>query len=389
MRNIAPVIRVDTPATLRTERRGNAVRVIAAGDWVTAEAPRLDAEARDIATSGAGEAEIDGSGITTLDSAGAWLLLRMHYAFEARRVPVKRFVVPDRYAPLLAAVEREGPVEPIGPKPHPHGLNHFLERMGKATMHALKQGYDMVGFLGRVTVETVEAILEPRRELPFPALIHQIEETGLTALPIVGLLAFLIGVVIAYQGADQLKKIASGAEIYTINLLGVSILRELGVLITAIIVAGRSGSAFTAQIGTMRVNEEIDAMQTLGLNTTELLVVTRVIGLVIALPILTFFADIVGIVGGMLMCDVDLGITIPVFIREFKDAVTLDTFLVGMIKAPVFAFIIGLVGCFEGLRVERNAASVGLLTTRSVVESIFLVIVFDAGFSILFSKLGI
>jgi len=389
MRNIAPPLRADVPATLRTERRGNAVRFIAGGDWITSEIARLDRESQNPATSGAGEAEIDASGITALDSGGMWLLLRMKYALEANRIRVTRFSLPERYAPLLSAVERDGPVEPLAPKRQPHSLQHFLERTGKGAMHALRQGYDMVGFLGRVTVETTEAILEPRRELPFPALIHQIEETGLTALPIVGLLAFLIGVVIAYQGADQLKKIASGAEIYTINLLGVSILRELGVLITAIIVAGRSGSAFTAQIGTMRVNEEIDAMQTLGLNTTELLVVTRVMGLVIALPFLTLFADIVGIVGGMLMCYVDLGITIPVFIREFKEAVTLNTFLVGMIKAPVFAFIIGIVGCFEGLRVERNAASVGLLTTRAVVEAIFLVIVFDAGFSILFSKLGL
>ena len=273
MRNVAPTIQVGTPATLRTERRGNAVRIVAAGDWLTPETGRLDGETRNIATTGAGEAEIDGSGITNLDSAGMWLLLRMKYALEAKHVPVKRFVVPEHYTSLLSALERDGPVEPVKPVTRPHGLNYLLERTGRGAIGALRQGYDMVGFLGRVTVETLEALLEPGKELPFPGLIHQIEETGLTALPIVGLLAFLIGVVITYQGADQLRKIASGAEIYTIDLLGVSILRELGVLITAIIVAGRSGSAFTAQIGTMRVNEEIDAMQTLGLNTTELLVV--------------------------------------------------------------------------------------------------------------------
>ncbi|HTW36859.1 MAG TPA: ABC transporter permease [Rhizomicrobium sp.] len=387
MRNVAPSIRVDTPATLRTERRGNAVRVVAAGDWVTTETARLDPETRNIATTGAGEAEIDGSGITALDSAGMWLLLRMKYALDAKRVPVKRFVVPDRYTTLLSAVEREGLVEPVTHKPRPHGLNYILERTGKGTVLAFRQGYDMVGFLGRVTVETIEAFLEPGKELPFPGFINQIEETGLTALPIVGLLAFLLGITLAYQGADQLKRF--DAQIYTIDLLAVGFLRELGVLITAIIVAGRSGSAFTAHIGTMRVNEEIDAMKTLGLNTTELLVLTRVLGLLVALPLLTFFADIVGIIGGMLMCDLELHITIPVFIREFKSAVSLNTFLVGMIKAPVFAFVIALVGCFEGLRVERNAASVGLLTTRSVVESIFLVIACDAGFSVLFSKLGI
>ena len=388
MRNIAPPNQTETPATLRTERRGNLLRLVAGGDWITTEAARLDGEVRNALSGGATEAEIDGTAITSLDSAGLWLLLRAKYSLEARRARVTRFVVPDRYATLLAALEREGAMTPIETPRPKRSLEHVLERTGKGTLLALRQGYDMLGFLGRVTVETTEAVLEPRRELPFPALINQIEETGLTALPIVGLLAFLIGVVIAYQGADQLHKIASGAEIYTIDLLGVSILRELGVLITAIIIAGRSGSAFTAQIGTMRVNEEIDAMQTLGLNTTEILVVPRVIGLVIALPFLTLFADVVGIIGGMLMTYLDLGITIPAFMREFKEAVSLNTFLVGMIKAPVFAFVIGLVGCFEGLRVERNAASVGQLTTRSVVESIFLIIACDAGFSILFSKLG-
>ncbi len=206
-------------------------------------------------------------------------------------------------------------------------------------------------------------------------------------MPILGLLSFLLGVVIAYQGADQLRRF--GAEIFTINLLGVSMLREIGGLIAAIIVAGRSGSAFTAQIGTMRVNEEIDAMQTLGLNIAEVLVVPRVLGLVISLPLLTFYAGVMGMIGGAVMCYFDLGITIPVFLRQMETAVTVQTVLVGLIKAPVFAFVIGLVGCFEGLRVERNAASVGKLTTRSVVESIFLVIVFDAGFSILFSVLGL
>ena len=245
----------------------------------------------------------------------------------------------------------------------------------------------MLGFLGRVTVETIEAILAPRRELPVPAFVKQIEETGLTALPIVGLLAFLIGVVLAYQGADQLKRF--GAEIFTVDLLGVGFLRELGGLVTAIIVAGRSGSAFTATIGTMRVNEEVDAMQTMGLNIPELLVIPRVLGLVVALPLLTFYADVIGLVGGAIMCYFDLNITVPEFIRELQAAITVKTLMVGLIKAPVFAFIIALVGCFEGLKVERNAESVGRLTTRSVVESIFLIIAFDAGFSVFFSLLGI
>jgi phospholipid/cholesterol/gamma-HCH transport system permease protein len=193
--------------------------------------------------------------------------------------------------------------------------------------------------------------------------------------------------VLAYQGADQLKRF--GAEIFTINLLGVGVLREIGGLITAIIVAGRSGSAFTAQIGTMRVNEEIDAMQTMGLNTVDTLVLPRIIGLVIALPLLTLYADIMGLTGGAIMCYFDLGTTFPAFLRELQQSLHVQTLIVGLVKAPVFAFVIALVGCYEGFQVERNAASVGLLTTRSVVESVFLVIVLDAAFSVMFSVLKI
>jgi phospholipid/cholesterol/gamma-HCH transport system permease protein len=230
-------------------------------------------------------------------------------------------------------------------------------------------------------------LLAPRKNLRFAAMVHQVEETGISALPIVGLLAFLIGIVLAYQGADQLKRF--GAQIFTINLLGVGVLREIGGLITAIIVAGRSGSAFTAHLGSMRVNQEIDAMQAMGLNTVDTLVLPRIIGLVISLPLLTFYANIMALIGGATMCYFDLGITIPVFLRQLNQAVSVNTLMVGLIKAPVFAFVIALVGCYEGFQVERNAASVGLLTTRSVVESVFLVIVLDAAFSIMFSVLGV
>jgi len=328
---------------------------------------------------------IDASKIERLDSAGAWLLLRTRRGFETGGRKITNFTLPDLYLPLMENIEQgKGP---LAEPPRQGGVRKRLERIGRATVHAGQQGYRMLGYLGRVTVETIEAFASPKNNLRVAALIHQVEETGINALPIVGLLAFLIGVVLAYQGADQLKRF--GAEIFTINLLGVGILREIGGLITAIIVAGRSGSAFTAQIGTMRVNEEIDAMQTIGLNTVDVLVLPRIIGLVIALPLLTFYSDIMGLIGGAVMCYFQLGITIPVFMRQLNDAITVNTFMVGLIKAPVFAFVISLVGCYEGFQVERNAASVGLLTTRAVVESVFLVIVLDAAFSVMFSVLGI
>src|SRR5471032_59592 len=361
-------------------------RLTVGGAWTIAESARLDRELNALELGGRGDIAIDASKISRLDSTGAWLLLRTRRALEAAGAKVSSFNLPELYQPLLKSLDQERKVEPHKSR-IPPGFRGRLYRIGRATMLAGTQAISILGYLGRVTVETFEAIAKPKHNLRIAAIFHQIEETGINALPIVGLLAFLIGVVLAYQGADQLKRF--GAEIFTINLLGVGVLREIGGLITAIIVAGRSGSAFTAHIGTMRVNEEIDAMQTMGLNTVDTLVLPRIIGLVIALPILTFFSDVVGLIGGAFMCYFQLGITIPVFLRQLNEAVTVNTLMVGLIKAPVFAFVIALVGCYEGFQVERNAASVGQLTTRSVVESIFLIIVLDAAFSVMFSVLGI
>ena len=356
------------------------------GAWTIAESARLDRELAGMTFSGGGEISIDASKISRLDSAGAWLLLRTRRTLESTGARVSSFNLPELYRPLLDTLDQERKVE-HGHSRIPTGFRGRLYRIGRAVMHAYRQTVSMLGYLGRVTVETGEAIARPKHKFRIAAMFHQVEETGINALPIVGLLAFLIGIVLAYQGADQLKRF--GAEIFTINLLGVGVLREIGGLITAIIVAGRSGSAFTAHIGTMRVNEEIDAMQTMGLNTVDTLVLPRIVGLVIALPLLTFYSDIMGLLGGAVMCYFQLGITIPVFLRQLNEAVNVNTLMVGLIKAPVFAFVIALVGCYEGFQVERNAASVGLLTTRSVVEGIFLVIVLDAAFSVVFSVLGI
>jgi phospholipid/cholesterol/gamma-HCH transport system permease protein len=370
-------------AWFKLDRDGSTLAV--GGAWTIAESARLDRELNSLELPSGGVA-IDASKMSRLDSAGAWLLLRTRRAMEAGGSKLSRFDLPELYQPLIESLDQEHKSEPRKSR-IPTGFRGRLYKIGRATMHAYSQGVSILGYLGRVTVETGEAIVAPKHNLKVAAIFHQIEETGINALPIVGLLSFLIGVVLAYQGADQLKQF--GAEIFTINLLGVGLLREIGGLITAIIVAGRSGSAFTAHIGTMRVNEEIDAMQTMGLNTVDTLVLPRIIGLVIALPLLTFFADIMGLIGGAMMCYVSLDITFPAFLRQLNEAVSVNTLMVGLIKAPVFAFVIALVGCYEGFQVERNAASVGQLTTRSVVEAIFLVIVLDAAFSIMFSVLGI
>jgi phospholipid/cholesterol/gamma-HCH transport system permease protein len=359
----------------------------AGGRWTIAESSRLDRELRAL-DPGSGQAiTMDASGVDRLDSTGAWLLLRTRRKLEETGHNVSALKVPERYAALMKNLEQDDKPEERKRAPRMSAWRYRLYRIGKATVVAGQQAWRILGYLGRVTVETGEMIMAPRKNLRFAAMVNQIDETGISALPIVGLLSFLIGVVIAYQGINQLEKF--GAQLLTIDGLGIITLREMGVLMTSIIVAGRSGSAFTAHIGTMRVNEEIDAMQTMGLNTMDTLVLPRIVGLVIALPLLTLYADIMGLIGGAVMCYFDLHVTIPAFLRELQQALSVQTLIVGLIKAPVFAFVIALVGCYEGFQVERNAASVGLLTTRSVVESVFLVIVLDAAFSILFSVLGV
>ena len=368
------------------ERRGRTLRVTAGGPWTVHHAALLDPQLRRIETAGIADAEIDGREIDELDSTGGWLLVRTKVLLQDAGLRIASFDVPEIYTALLTVIESEHMVAPAEVVVH-DTITAYLDRIGRAAHTVLIQGLGILGYVGRVTVEWFKTLYAPRRHFRITATIHQIEEVGINALPIVGLLMLLVGVVLAYQGADQLKRF--DLEIFTVNALGVGVLRELGVLITAIIIAGRSGSAFTAQIGTMKVNEEIDAMQTMGLNVDDVLILPRVTALVIALPILTFYADIMALIGGALMCYFQLDITLPVVVRQLRQAVTIDTFLVGMIKAPVFAYVIGMVGCYEGLNVERNAASVGKLTTRSVVESVFLVIVLDAGFSIMFSIMGI
>jgi phospholipid/cholesterol/gamma-HCH transport system permease protein len=356
------------------------------GDWITDEAASLDEQLRAIEPV-PGDVELDGTGIARLDSTGAWLMLRTRRQLEREGARVIRFAYPPIYAPLFSALQKPAPRSVVPNQSRP--FTDFLEYVGQNTFDFFHQAYRLLGFLGRVTVEATEAFLRPDREVPWPAFFRQIEQTGVTAVPIVCLLSFLLGVVLAYQGADQLRRF--GAELLTVNLVATAMLREVGCLITAIVVAGRSGSAFTAQIGTMKLNQEIDAMRTIGLNTVEVLVLPRLFGLIVALPLLTFLANVMGLIGGAVMCYFHLGISVPQFLRQLHTVLTVNswTFWLGFIKAPVFAFIIVLVGCFEGLRVQGNAGSVGSQTTRSVVESIFLVIVFDASFSILFSLLGI
>jgi phospholipid/cholesterol/gamma-HCH transport system permease protein len=353
------------------------------GEWTTRGLGPADRALRGLDLRAARKAVFDISGIAQLDTTGAWLIVRTRMALEEAGAEIAvEGSTPARDA-LLSAVRHE----PAPPEPRRGNILLLqVARLGEATIAAAGNAKDLLGFLGHTVIVFARVTLRPAR-LRLTATIYHMQKTGMDALPIVGLLSFLIGVVMAYQGADQLQRF--GAEIFTVNLVGIAVLRELGILLTAIIVAGRSGSAFTAQIGTMKVNEEVDALRTIGLDPMEVLVLPRILALVLVLPLLTFYADIMGLIGGALMAALTLDITVVQFIERLRGAVTADTFFVGLVKAPVFAFIIAMVGCFEGLQVTSSAESVGTRTTRSVVEAIFLVIVLDALFSIFFSFIGV
>src|SRR5215831_15799949 len=359
----------------------------AAGQWLVTTAAELDRRLRAIHIPRDKKITLDLAGIERLDTAGAWLLLRTEHELAAQGNIVEFRNLRANFAPLFDQVRVGGMVVPARhPRPAHHTLAGFLERIGRISLGLVTRAFSLLSFFGVICVTVGRVLFHPRRVRATP-LVAQMEQTGVNAVPIVGLLSFLIGIVLAYQGADQLRRF--GAEIYTVNLLGVGILRELGVLMAAIIIAGRSGSAFTAQIGTMRVNEEIDAMRTIGLDPVEVLVIPRLFGLILTLPMLTLCANLLGIFGGALMAWGSLGIEPQQFTQQLQSALYPWTFWLGLIKAPFFAFIIALIGCYEGFQVARSAESVGRQTTLSVVEAIFLVIVADAAFSIVFSYLKI
>ncbi|MBK3773098.1 MlaE family lipid ABC transporter permease subunit [Azospirillum brasilense] len=371
-------------AWLESSRAGDGEwRLTALGHWDLKAAGDLSGTLDRFALDGGGAVSLDLSRLDAMDTVGAYLLSTLSDRLKAAGHGVDLSAIRPEHAALFDAVREVGP-PPVERAETHHPILDMLERTGRTAVDGLREGRDLLSFLGLITITFGRLIVNPRR-LRFRSVMFHIEQTGLNALPILGLLSFLIGVVLAFQGADQLRRF--GAELFVVNLLGVSILREIGILMTAIIVAGRSGSAFTAQIGTMKVNQEVDAISTLGLDVVELLVVPRALALMITLPLLAFYADIMGLFGGAVMSYATLDITFGQFIRQLHGAVTLPHFVVGLVKAPVFALVIAMVGCYEGLKVSGSAESVGTLTTKSVVESIFLVIVLDAVFSVLFSFL--
>ena len=328
---------------------------------------------------------LDLSRLDALDTVGALLMRQFRDRMSREGLTVMITNVRPEHIALIDAVWRAADCERVVP-PKRHPIADTIAAAGQASIKAVHGSVELVSYLGVVISALARVLTRPRR-LRLTALVYHMDHTGLRCLPILGLLSFLIGIVLAYQGAEQLRRV--GAEIYVVNLLGLSILREIGILITAIIVAGRSGSAFTAQIGTMKVNQEIDAMRTIGLDPIEMLVVPRILALMLVMPLLTFFANMIALLGGATMSYILLDINFYQFVTQMRIPIDFWDATVAMIKAPVFALVIGMVGCYEGLLVSGSAESVGLRTTKSVVESIFLVIVLNAFFSVLFQIIHI
>lgn len=353
------------------------------GAWTLGEAAALETQLARQSWPPAPELRLDASGIQVMDTAGAWLLYRTIASLQnsGRRVQVEG-LHPD-YRTLLDTVGALARARQEMAEPPPDDL---LTVIGKEAVTKARFALRFLSFIGESARATLRWVVQPRR-VRWRAFLYELQLAGFNALPITGLLAFLMGIVIAYQGADQLRRF--GADIFIADLVGLSMLRELAPILTAIIVAGRSGSAYTAQIGTMKVTEEIDALRTIGVPPLDLLVLPKMLALVVALPLLTVYADIVGVLGGMVMASLQLGVTFNDFIERLNNAIDLSSFMVGVGKAPVFAVIVSLVGCYQGFQVTGSADSVGQRTTVSVVQGIFLVIVVDALFSIAFSWLGI
>jgi phospholipid/cholesterol/gamma-HCH transport system permease protein len=326
-----------------------------------------------------GAQSIDLSEIERIDTVGAWLV---HRIVRDQGATVEG--ANEGTADLLAQVAAADQPIKIRPDSRPSFLR-VLDEIGVATIASGRSLLGLVGFFGATVIGLAGLIRHPTR-FRYNAMARQFEVVGVQALAIVGLMSFLIGIVIAQQGAVQLRQF--GAEVFAINLIGRITIRELGVLMTAIMVAGRSGSAFAAQLGSMKLAEEVDAMRIIGVSPMEALILPRVISTVTLMPLLGFYAAMVAIVGGGIFCWIDLDIPPITFVQRIREVVPITDVWVGLIKAPVFGLIIAISGCYQGMQVKGNAEEVGLRTTASVVQAIFLVIVLDAVFAVFFSSIG-
>lgn len=350
----------------------------AGGSWIL---PVLESRQRAalVDEAGAGPAgTIDCAELDALDTAGAMLLHRLTRDYGGAELRGLRDEFAALYRQVASLVDERVPPPPAAPG--------YFHRVGEATAQVSADSRRYLSFVGEIAVTALAVLRRPSR-LRWVPMLAVFQSAGWSALPILGLLSFLIGIVLAYQAGVQLRDF--GANIFIADLIGISVLREFGPLLAAIIVAGRTGSAFTAEIGTMKVTDELDALRTMGVSPLEMLALPKILAMLVVLPLLTVFADLFGILGGMVMAQQMLGVGYNDFLARMLVAVELSDYLTGIGKAPVFALLIASVGCYQGFQVGTSAESVGRHVTRSVVHSLFLILMADATFSVVFNVLGV
>jgi phospholipid/cholesterol/gamma-HCH transport system permease protein len=374
-----------TDTLLESSADGGRLKLSGAGSWTAKNARALEASiSAETRRGGAISAvDIDMAGVERLDTFGAWLLERLVRAFSARGCTTQVEGLKQDYRALVDEVHGVKLERPAARKPNRFAA--MLVSIGRSTASVGEVLGNFVNMLGAIFIALGRVAAHPRR-FRFTSMVHQLDNVGWRGVPIMLLITFLVGCIIAQQGIFHFSKF--GADIYVVDMVGILVLRELGVLIVCIMVAGRSGSAYTAELGSMKMREEIDALRTMGFDPIEVLILPRILALVIGVPILTFMGSLAALYGGGLVCWLYGGIDPDIFLQRLHEAISIQHFEVGIIKAPFMALLIGTVSCMEGFNVKGSAESLGLQTTASVVESIFLVIVLDGLFAIFFASIG-
>ncbi len=375
-----------SPPLLTATPSGDVLELRPGGSWTAANVTALEALSGTVADKldRSKSVKLDMAEVRELDTLGAWMLEKMSRRAASAGHPTEVVGIADNYAGLIEEVRQ---VNRRNPVPVP-ALNPIVARVNDVGRFAVDSREDVSAFLqmlGSLFLALVGVLRRPR-SLRLTSLVYQLYKVGFQAIPIMVLITFLIGAIIAQQGFFHFRKF--GADSYVVDMVGILVLRELGVLIVAIMVAGRSGSAYTAELGSMKMREEIDALSTMGLDPVEVLILPRIIALIIALPILSFIGSMAALYGGGLVAQFYGDMSPAIYIARLHDAVSVTSFKVGIIKAPFMALAIGIVACSEGLRVKGSAESLGKQTTTSVVKSIFLVIVLDGLFAVFFASIG-
>jgi phospholipid/cholesterol/gamma-HCH transport system permease protein len=370
-------------AFLESRREGSQLELTLRGAWGARGIAAIRAEIAALDLPDTGEVAIVTGTAEAMDLAGAWALDDLTRRLAAQGIAL-RFAdgEPQALQLVRSALHADPAARPAALREDT--LYTPVAKLGRTAVERVQEARDGLAYLGRVSVVFLKALLHWRRLRPISIARH-VYDTGITAIPIVSLIAFLMAIIVGYLSASQLR--SYGAEVYVVDLVTVGVLRELGVLLTAIIVAGRTGSSFAAEIGSMKLNDEIDALDAIGVDEIEVLVLPRVLGLMIALPLLTFIADLIGLAGGALLCQVQLDMPLQQFLGRANDAIAATTFWAGLIKAPVFAILIALAGTYRGLQVRDSSRELGRLTTVAVVQAIFMVLLADALFAVLYMKI--